>query len=127
MMVMLPACGGIPAAYVTRSSFLYLEKVGQGHWRHLRASSVARAGGVGVPVVPGVRIGEPVCGAAAGHLQRGRSASIAWTARIGNSAAITVGTCGLTSGDERRSAAIRAATATCALSRPPSTPRLDRR
>jgi hypothetical protein len=39
------------------------------------------------------------------------AASTASTARIGNSAAISVGTRGLTSGDERRSAAIRAATA----------------
>jgi hypothetical protein len=35
-------------------------------------------------------------------------ASVASTARIGNSAAISVGTCGLTSGDERRIAAMRA-------------------
>jgi len=55
------------------------------------------------------------------------AASAASVTRIGNSAAISVGTCGLTSGDERRSAAIRAATATCALTRPPSTPMLDAR
>ncbi len=39
------------------------------------------------------------------------AASAASTARIGSSAAISVGACGLTSGDEQRSAAIRAATA----------------
>ena len=55
------------------------------------------------------------------------AASVASMARIGNSAAISVGTCGLTSGDERRSAAIRAATPSCPLSTPPRTCMLDAR
>jgi hypothetical protein len=55
------------------------------------------------------------------------AASIASTARIGNSAAISVGTCGLTAGDERRSAAIRAATPSCPLITLPSTCMLDAR
>ena len=45
----------------------------------------------------------------------------------GNSAAISVGTCGLTSGDERRSAAILAATPSCPLTTLPSTCMLDAR
>ena len=55
------------------------------------------------------------------------AASVASTARIGNSAAISVGTCGLTSGDERRSAAIRAATPSCPLITLPTTCMLDAR
>ena len=55
------------------------------------------------------------------------AASIASTARIGNSAAISVGTCGLTSGDEWRSAAIRAATPSCVLSTLPRTCMLNAR
>jgi hypothetical protein len=55
------------------------------------------------------------------------AASIASTARIGNSAAISVGTCGLTSGDERRSAAILAATPRFPLTTLPSTCMLDAR
>jgi hypothetical protein len=56
-----------------------------------------------------------------------RAASIPSTARIGNSAAISVGTCGLTSGEERRSAAILAATPSCPLTTLPSTCMLDAR
>jgi hypothetical protein len=56
-----------------------------------------------------------------------RAASVASTARIGNSAAISVGTWGLTAGDERRSAAIRAATPNCPLITLPSTCMLDAR
>jgi len=55
------------------------------------------------------------------------AASIASTARIGNSAAISVGTCGLTFGEECRSVAIRAATPNCPLSTLPSTCMLDAR
>ena len=55
------------------------------------------------------------------------AASIPSTARIGNSAAISVGTCGLTSGDERRSAAIRAATPSCVLITLPTTCMLEAR
>ena len=55
------------------------------------------------------------------------AASEASTARIGNSAAISVGTRGLASGDDRRRAVIRAATAICAFDRAPSTAMLDAR
>ena len=55
------------------------------------------------------------------------AASIASTARIGNSAATSVGTCGQSSPDERRSAAMRAATPRCPLSTPPSTCMLEAR
>ena len=55
------------------------------------------------------------------------AASIASMARIGNSAAISVGTCGLWSGQERRSAAIRAATPSWPLMKLPSTCMLDAR
>ncbi|MEA2371786.1 MAG: hypothetical protein QOH12_2180 [Solirubrobacteraceae bacterium] len=55
------------------------------------------------------------------------AARIASTARIGNSAAISVGTCGATVGDERRNAAIRAATPSWPLSSPPRTCMLDAR
>lgn len=55
------------------------------------------------------------------------AASVASTAMIGNSAATSVGTCGLTVGDERRSAAIRAATPRCPLMTPPRTCMLDAR
>jgi hypothetical protein len=55
------------------------------------------------------------------------AASVASTARIGNSAATKVDTCGLTAGDERRSAAIRAATPNCALTTLPRTCMLDAR
>jgi hypothetical protein len=55
------------------------------------------------------------------------AASVASIARIGNSAAISVGTCGLTTGDERRNAAIRAATPNCELIVPPITCMLEAR
>jgi hypothetical protein len=55
------------------------------------------------------------------------AASIASMARIGNSAAISVGTCGQTFGDARRNAAIRAATPSCELTTPPRTCMLDAR
>src|SRR5688500_19014454 len=55
------------------------------------------------------------------------AASAASTARIGNSAATSVGTCGATSGDDRRSAAMRAATPRCPFKTPPSTCMLDAR
>ena len=46
---------------------------------------------------------------------------------IGNSAVISVGTCGVISGEERRSAAIRAATPSCPLITLPRTCMLDAR
>ena len=55
------------------------------------------------------------------------AASIASTARIGNSAATSVGTCGQVSGEERLSAAIRMATPRCPLITLPSTCMLDAR
>jgi hypothetical protein len=55
------------------------------------------------------------------------AASIASTARIGNSAAMSVGTCGQASGEERRSAAIRAATPSWPLITLPSTCMLEAR
>ena len=55
------------------------------------------------------------------------AASDASTARIGNSAAISVGTCGATSGDERRSAPIRMATPRLPLMTLPSTCMLEAR
>jgi hypothetical protein len=55
------------------------------------------------------------------------AASIASTARIGNSAAISVGTWGATSGEDRRSAAIRAATPSWPLITLPTTCALDAR
>ena len=55
------------------------------------------------------------------------AASAASTARIGTSAAISVGTCGATSGEERRSAAMRAATPSCPLTTLPSTWTLEAR
>jgi hypothetical protein len=56
-----------------------------------------------------------------------RAARVASMARIGNSAAISVGTCGLTAGDECRSAAILAATPRCPLRTLPRTCMLDAR
>src|SRR4051812_8593289 len=61
------------------------------------------------------------------RVNEARAASTASMARMGNSAATRVGTCGLTAGEERRRAAIRAAIPTWALSRLPSTPMLDAR
>ncbi len=55
------------------------------------------------------------------------TASAASAERIGTSAAISVGTCGATSGDECRSAAIRAATPSCPLITLPNTCMLDAR
>ena len=55
------------------------------------------------------------------------AASTASIARIGNSAAISVGTWGLTAGDERRKAAIRAATPSCVLITLPRTCMLEAR
>ena len=56
-----------------------------------------------------------------------RAASVPSIARIGNSAAISVGTCGHDAGEDRRSAAIRAATPSCEFSTLPSTCMLDAR
>jgi hypothetical protein len=55
------------------------------------------------------------------------AASSPSVARIGNSAAISVGTCGLESGHERRSAAILAATPSWPFSKLPSTCMLEAR
>ena len=55
------------------------------------------------------------------------TASAASTARIGTSAVTSVGTCGATSGEDRRSAAIRAATPRWPLTTLPSTWTLDAR
>ena len=55
------------------------------------------------------------------------AASAASMARIGSSAAISVGTWGATSGEERRSAAMRAATPRWPLITLPSTCALDAR
>ncbi len=56
-----------------------------------------------------------------------RAASAASTERIGISAATSVGTCGLTSGEDRRSAVMRAATPSWLLNTLPSTCMLDAR
>ena len=71
-------------------------------WRNpvLRAATTANA-------TIGSHQGSP---SGATSVKEVSAASIASIVRIGNSAAISVGTWGQTSGDERRSAAIRAAT-----------------
>ena len=85
------------------------------------------------PALAGPITGRPMSGSHHGRpsgttsVNDASAASVASTARIGNSAAISVGTCGLTSGDERRSAAIRAATPSCPLSTLPRTCMLDAR